>query len=68
MLRQNSKTTTEETTADDPRFSIVRTDPRFSRPKRKDVKIPLDSRFRAVFKDKEFIDQGSMVLPFGSKF
>ena len=41
----------------DPRFSIIHTDPRFARPKRKDVKIPLDSRFKAAFKDKEFIDQ-----------
>lgn len=42
---------------DDPRFSIIHTDPRFARPKRKDVKVPLDSRFKAAFKDKEFIDQ-----------
>ena len=41
----------------DPRFSVIHTDPRFARPKRKDVKIPIDARFKAVFKDKEFIDQ-----------
>lgn len=41
----------------DPRFSVIHTDPRFARPKRKDVKIPLDSRFKAAFKDKEFVDQ-----------
>jgi hypothetical protein len=48
--------TTEPVTAD-PRLSIIQADPRFARPKRKDVKIPLDSRFKAAFKDKEFIDQ-----------
>ena len=42
---------------EDPRFSAIHTDPRFARSKRKDVKIPLDSRFKAAFKDKEFIDQ-----------
>ena len=41
----------------DSRFSIIHTDPRFSRPKKKDVKIPLDLRFKAAFRDKEFIDQ-----------
>ena len=41
----------------DPRFSIIHTDPRFARTKKKDVKIPIDSRFKAAFKDKEFIDQ-----------
>jgi hypothetical protein len=41
----------------DPRFSVIHTDPRFARPRRKDVKIPLDSRFKAAFKDKEFTDQ-----------
>ena len=41
----------------DPRFAAIHTDPRFARPKRKDVKVPLDSRFKAAFKDKEFIDQ-----------
>ena len=41
----------------DPRFSVIHTDPRFARPKRKDVKIPLDSRFKAAFKDKDFVDQ-----------
>jgi hypothetical protein len=46
----------------DPRFSIIHTDPRFARPKRKDVKIALDSRFKAAFKDKDFIDQRIHVL------
>jgi hypothetical protein len=41
----------------DPRFSSIHTDPRFARPKQKDVKIPIDARFKAAFKDKEFIDQ-----------
>jgi len=41
----------------DPRFSVIHTDPRFARPKRKDVKIPIDSRFSAAFKDKEFVDR-----------
>ena len=43
----------------DPRFSIIHTDPRFARPKKKDVKISLDSRFKGAFRDKEFIDQRS---------
>jgi hypothetical protein len=46
----------------DPRFSIIHTDPRFARPKKKDVKVPIDSRFRAAFKDKEFIDQRNTPL------
>jgi len=41
----------------DPRFAIIHTDPRFARPKKKDVKVPIDSRFKAAFKDKEFLDQ-----------
>ena len=45
---------------DDPRFSVIHTDPRFARAKRKDVKVPLDSRFKAAFKSKEFIDQRKM--------
>jgi len=44
----------------DSRFSAIQTDPRFSKTKRKDAKVPIDSRFKAAFKDKEFIDQGSI--------
>jgi hypothetical protein len=46
----------------DPRFTAIHTDPRFARPKRKDVKVSLDSRFKAAFKDEEFIDQRIKVV------
>jgi len=52
---------TEGPVTTDPRFSIIHTDPRFARSKKKDVKVPIDSRFKAAFKDKEFIDQ--RILP-----
>ena len=62
MPKKNEGNNTGGPVTTDPRFSIIHTDPRFARPKRKDVKIPLDSRFKAAFKDKEFIDQRMHVL------
>ena len=50
----------------DPRFAVIHTDPRFARPKRKDVKVPLDSRFKGAFKDKEFVDQRTVPRTFRS--
>jgi hypothetical protein len=41
----------------DKRFSAIHNDPRFARPRRKDVKVTVDERFEGVLKDKEFIDQ-----------
>ncbi|CAG8474711.1 19598_t:CDS:10 [Gigaspora margarita] len=43
-------------TVTDPRFEHVRKDPRFIRPKRKDVKITLDPRFANLFNSEEFIE------------
>jgi len=43
----------------DSRFSVIQTDPRFSKTRRKDAKVPIDARFKAAFRDKEFIDQGT---------
>ncbi|CAG8569444.1 36143_t:CDS:10, partial [Racocetra persica] len=40
----------------DPRFEHVRKDPRFIRPRRKDVKITLDPRFAHIFSSKEFTE------------
>ncbi|RIB10280.1 hypothetical protein C2G38_2206561 [Gigaspora rosea] len=40
----------------DSRFEHVRKDPRFIRPKRKDVKITLDPRFAHLFNSEEFIE------------
>ncbi|CAI2162169.1 13810_t:CDS:10 [Funneliformis geosporum] len=48
---QNNASTTE-----DSRFAHVRKDPRFTRPKKKDVKITLDERFAHMLTNKEFSD------------
>ncbi|POG79424.1 hypothetical protein GLOIN_2v1527562 [Rhizophagus irregularis DAOM 181602=DAOM 197198] len=42
--------------SDDPRFAHVRKDPRFVRPKKKDVKIALDDRFAHMLTSEEFSD------------
>jgi hypothetical protein len=57
MPKRQKETESTAPVTTDPRFSIIHTDPRFARPKKKDVKVPIDSRFKAAFKDKEFIDQ-----------
>ncbi|OWZ81169.1 hypothetical protein C365_00136 [Cryptococcus neoformans Bt85] len=38
----------------DPRFASVKTDPRFRRPKQKNLKIEIDERFRDVLESEEF--------------
>ncbi|CAG8807863.1 20829_t:CDS:2, partial [Dentiscutata erythropus] len=43
-------------TVTDPRFEHVRKDPRFIRPRQKDVKITLDPRFAHIFDSEEFIE------------
>ncbi|CAG8447148.1 8625_t:CDS:10 [Ambispora leptoticha] len=40
----------------DPRFVHVHQDPRFIRPKKKDIKVTLDKRFAHMLKNKEFSD------------
>jgi hypothetical protein len=42
----------------DPRFAGVATDPRFRRPKQKNVKVEIDERFRQVLESDEFGGQG----------
>lgn len=42
--------------SDDPRFAHVQKDPRFVRPKKKDVKITLDDRFAHMLTSEEFSD------------
>jgi hypothetical protein len=56
--KRNSKKDLQknETASDDPRFAHVRKDPRFVRPKKKDVKITLDDRFAHMLTSKEFSD------------
>jgi hypothetical protein len=41
---------------DDPRFAHVHNDPRFIRPRRKDVKIKIDERFTRMLTAKNFAD------------
>lgn len=38
----------------DPRFASVKTDPRFRRPKQKNLKVEIDERFRDVLESEEF--------------
>jgi hypothetical protein len=42
----------------DPRFAGVATDPRFRRPKQKNVKVEIDERFRKVLESDEFGGRG----------
>lgn len=42
----------------DPRFAGVATDPRFRRPKQKNVKVEIDERFRQVLESDEFGGEG----------
>lgn len=41
----------------DPRFEHVRKDPRFGRPRKKDVKIKLDYRFAQMLENEEFSEK-----------
>ncbi|CAG8709883.1 11880_t:CDS:2, partial [Funneliformis mosseae] len=54
--REKSKFQNNAITSEDPRFAHVRKDPRFTRPKKKDVKITLDERFAHMLTNKEFSD------------
>ncbi len=38
----------------DPRFARLQTDPRFRRPKQKNLKVEIDERFRDVLEGEEF--------------
>ena len=38
----------------DPRFARLHTDPRFRRPKQKNLKVEIDERFRDVLESEEF--------------
>lgn len=38
----------------DPRFKHLHNDPRFLRPKKKDMKVAIDKRFSAMMHSKEF--------------
>lgn len=40
----------------DPRFSSVHNDPRFLRPKKKDMKVTIDKRFAGMMNSTEFSD------------
>ncbi|ORY32523.1 hypothetical protein BCR39DRAFT_593015 [Naematelia encephala] len=43
----------------DPRFARLKTDPRFRRPKQKNLKVEIDERFRAVLESDEFAGSSS---------
>jgi hypothetical protein len=45
---------TESDKISDPRFAAIQNDPRFIRPRRKQTKVQLDSRFRHLLDSKEF--------------
>ena len=40
----------------DPRFARLATDPRFRRPKQKQLKVQLDDRFKKVLQSDEFAE------------
>ncbi|WWD17434.1 hypothetical protein CI109_101875 [Kwoniella shandongensis] len=42
----------------DPRFARLKTDPRFRRPKQKNLKVEIDERFRDVLESEEFGGKG----------
>ncbi|WVR07154.1 hypothetical protein IAU60_004195 [Kwoniella sp. DSM 27419] len=42
----------------DPRFARLKTDPRFRRPKQKDLKVEIDDRFKDVLESEEFGGKG----------
>lgn len=45
--------------AQDPRFAGLKTDPRFRRPKQKQLKVEIDERFRDVLESEEFGGKGT---------
>ncbi|KAK8864269.1 hypothetical protein IAR55_001515 [Kwoniella newhampshirensis] len=44
--------------SNDPRFARLKTDPRFRRPKQKNLKVEIDERFRDVLESEEFGGKG----------
>jgi hypothetical protein len=42
----------------DPRFARLQTDPRFRKPKQKNLKVEIDERFRDVLESEEFGGKG----------
>ncbi|RXK40097.1 hypothetical protein M231_02554 [Tremella mesenterica] len=51
----------------DPRFARLQTDPRFRRPKQKNLKVVIDARFREVLESDEFGQGGKGVDKRGKK-
>ena len=49
-----------EVSSNDSRFSHVYTDPRFRIPHTKATKVKIDSRFKSLFTDKDFIQKCSV--------
>ena len=39
----------------DPRFARLQTDPRFRRPKQRNLKVEIDERFRGILESEEFV-------------
>lgn len=46
------------TSVPDERFARLKTDPRFRRPKQKQLKVEIDSRFKDVLESEEFGGKG----------
>jgi hypothetical protein len=46
----------------DPRFSSVHNDPRFLRPKKKDMKVTIDKRFAGMMNSTDFSDGRKVYL------
>ncbi|CAG8626552.1 9206_t:CDS:2, partial [Paraglomus occultum] len=61
-LKKNSNKTkinqkdSDRVITDDPRFAHVHDDPRFIRPKRRDMKVKIDERFKQMLNTKDFSD------------
>ncbi|OLL24346.1 Pre-rRNA-processing protein esf1 [Neolecta irregularis DAH-3] len=68
VAERNSKTrdAAKVPVTDDPRFSVVHSDPRFAKPKRKDIKFAVDDRFKHMLREKDFAD-GPKVDRYGRK-
>jgi hypothetical protein len=43
----------------DSRFARLETDPRFRRPKQKQLKVEIDDRFKEIMQGEEFSSQGA---------
>lgn len=51
----------------DPRFSRVHNDPRFNMPKRRDMKVTIDDRFKSKMADEEDFKRKNVVDKYGRK-